>query len=61
MHGRRRITEEDTIDMPVDEAPGGDGPTGDGRAETPVGAVAGNGSGADRATTGAPAETGGGS
>jgi NADH-quinone oxidoreductase subunit J len=61
MHGRRRITQEDTIDLPVDEAPGADGPRGDGRAEAPVGAVAGNGSGSDRATTGAPAETGGGS
>jgi NADH-quinone oxidoreductase subunit J len=55
MHGRRRITEEDTIDVPVDEAPGVEGPTGDGQA---VGAVAGNGSGADRAS--APAETGSG-
>jgi len=57
MHGRRRITEEDTIDMPADEGPDGDGrPLGDGQADSPVGAVAGNGAGADRT----PAETGGG-
>jgi len=57
MHGRRRITEEDTIDMPADEGPDGDGrPLSDGQADAPVGAVAGNGAGADRT----PAETGGG-